>query len=70
MGQKSDYVPPGLNSTKRYNDMDAKGKALSNPPAAPPAKDDSAERIKKSAKSMDDLSMEALMRRARAAEGK
>lgn len=61
----SDYVKPKLNSSARFNEMDAKGKASASAPK-PKAKDESGERIGAAIKSMDKLSVDALIRRAQA----
>lgn len=65
----SDYVPPKLNTTKRFNEMKEKAGVAEKPKAATAKPDDSDARIKANAESMKSLSVEALIRRAKAAGG-
>lgn len=62
----SDYVAPKLNSSKRFSEMEQKANAAAkSAPKAKPA-DDSETRINNAVKSMDKLSVDALIRRAKA----
>lgn len=65
----SDYVPPKLNTAKRFNEMQQKAGVAGKTTSTAKPKDDSEARIAAATKSMDKLSVDALIRRAKAAAG-
>lgn len=62
------YAPPSINTMARFKKMEA-GAAGAAAPKPAPAADDKGEAIKARAKSMDSLSVDALIRRAEKAAG-
>lgn len=66
-GKDPSYVPPKLNTAKRFSEMQAgaaKAAATPAPPAQTSADSESDARIKKSIADMSKLSVDALIRRA------
>ena len=65
-----DYVPPRLNTASRFAEMTKKADAATKPATPSKAPDETESRISAKTKAMDSMSVEALLRRAKAAEGK